>query len=403
MFKYLKFAFIKSKVFIIAATIAGIGVFSCVEEFDPQIIGYGELLVIDGSVIKGEDMQKVVVSRSTTIADPEYIPVSGCEVIVIDDKGNEFPYAEGRPGEYKASIPQEYLSYNSKFQLQVTTPNQNVYQSSFEPLFESSPIDSIYYIDESKQTSTDVYDHGLQFYTDLKAPDDATKNYLWQLQETWEIRTSYEIEGSWKVDDYFPPWYNPIDSLRVCWSNADIKESYTSSTENLVVNEKKKIPLSYIPATSTKLNVRYSMLVKQYSLSDEAYAFHKQANINEETGSLYQAQPDQSKSNLVNINNPGETVLGFFWASSYTEKRVFFDGPLTTYNDNHCKEIIVCEPAFGQSLISYFRSLGRDLYLIALSFDTEKTDSVTSWGFPSEQICIDCTAEGGSTVKPNFW
>jgi hypothetical protein len=40
-----------------------------------------------------------------------------------------------------------------------------------------------------------------------------------------------------------------------------------------LVNEKKKIPLSYISGESEKLNVKYSILVKQFALSDGAFDF----------------------------------------------------------------------------------------------------------------------------------
>lgn len=376
----------------------------CIEQFMPQLSAYEEVLVVDASIIRGDSIQKVVLSKSTDVFEPDFNPMTGCDVYVTDQDGNEFIFEEsGRKGTYLSAIPQSYLSFGSVFQLHITTPEGKEYSSATETILESSPIDSIYHILEPHQTSATAFDNGLQFYADLKAPDSATKNYLWKVEETWEIYTEYNIDGQWKTTSISLPRYKPIEGLSHCWSIEPVLANYTASTQNLVVNEKKRIPLNFVPGTSSKLDVRYSVLVKQFTLNDEAYIYHNQNNFaTSGDEGLYQKQPAQSKCNIKNLDDPNEVVLGYFWASSYTQKRLFFEGPLTTPQQD-CEDLTLCIPPKHQSLMQYFQGLGRDLYLVAMEFANAPADSVTLWAFPPDQMCIDCTTDGATTRKPDYW
>jgi hypothetical protein len=364
---------------------------SCVEEYTPVFKSYEDLLVVDGSIKKGEPLQYVYLSRSTSINHALKKPVSNCQVYVIDQAGNQFNFREATEGTYVASISEEYLKIGNQFQLNITTGEGSNYQSSFETLLESSPVDSVYYAEESSLSENKEVINGLQFYTDLKAPESATKNYLWTIEETWEIRTYYEILGYYlKSEDSI--YFRPVDSLNRCWSTRLIPQYFTSTTANLMVNEKKKVPLNYMPGDSEKINYKYSILVKQFALSGGAYNFWYNNFLNtQEAGSLYEGQPVQSVTNITNINNPSERVLGYFWASSYTEKRILFTGPLINIF-KHCS-MFVCAPPCNMK--AALRGTGRDIVYFTLEGE------YYSW--PIRQICINCLAEGGTDIKPDFW
>lgn len=385
--------------------------YACIEEFEPDISSSDQLLVISGSIIKEDSVQIVQISKSTSLSDSEFNALSGCTVSVSDDLGNVFDYVESsNSGEYHGIVLDQYLNYNTEFQLHVITPDKNEYQSDWDPMLESSSVDSIYYDIESKQTSSEEIEQGIQFYVDLKAPEDATQNYRWKVEETWEIHTSYSIDGYWDRYDTKLPDYEPISGdLGVCWSTELSSDLYSSSTQNLSVNEKKKIPLGFVSSNSSRLSVKYSLLVKQYALSDAAYQFVNQNSVaSGVTGGLYQSQASQTISNIHNINDPDEEILGFFMASSYTEKRIFVEEQ-QAFSDLDCSDLIECIPSEGQSLLGFFMALQKSVYLVALEFNLP-SDSIQAdysyvalWGYPYSQLCIDCTAEGGTTSKPIFW
>ena len=81
----------------------------CVEEYNPNIPEKDQLLVVDGSILQGNEQQTIVITRSTSIHHPEFIAVEGCQVTVTDDRNNSFYFEEETPGKYHAIIDSAYL------------------------------------------------------------------------------------------------------------------------------------------------------------------------------------------------------------------------------------------------------------------------------------------------------
>src|SRR5690606_19752462 len=99
-----------------------------------------------------------------------------------------------------------------------------------------------------------------------------------------------------------------------------------TATTELNENRVFRFPVKYLSKLDPKIQTRYSILVKQYVQSVEAYTFYK---IVKELGSveslLSQGQPGYVAGNMVAEANPEEKVLGFFEASSVTSKRIYFN------------------------------------------------------------------------------
>jgi hypothetical protein len=376
-----------------ALALSGLLLFGCIEEYSPNLKQSASLIVINGSVIKEDSIQYVTVSRSTPVSESEYSAVSDCMVWATNGEGVDFLFEESSRGKYTAVIPQNYMVVGSVFKISVVTPNGNEYDSDYETIYESSPIDSLYYLLESFQSSSMYSGNGLQFYADLKADVNATKNYRWVLEETWEARVPYDIGrieyGEWKegfmnfkwvaneIIEYVPP----IDSFQVCYKTRKINEIYSSTTRNLTVNEKKKIPLRYLAGSDVKQNYQYSLLVKQYALSEKAYEYWSTNQVmTAETGGIYQTQPTSATSNLCNINDPDEVVLGYFWTASYSEQRINFKGPLN-YTPFLCGpyEVDPASPPFTSP-----RYWSGD-------------------GVENDARCFICALTEGTYVKPDFF
>jgi hypothetical protein len=83
-------------------------------------------------------------------------------------------------------------------------------------------------------------------------------------------------------------------------------------------------PVATIPQNDEKISKRYSILVRQYALTKEAYQFHQILQRNtQQTGSLFDPQPSQLSTNLHCLTNPDQPVIGFISASSVEEKIIF--------------------------------------------------------------------------------
>ena len=360
----------------------------CKEPFNPDINEKVDVIAVDGSLIKGKGKQVVVITRSAPLNDIQYLPVKNCTVKIIDELGNEFQFTEESEGRYTAEINEDMLVNQRKYKLHFTTPDGNIYESTDETIIATAPVDSVYAEHESIfNTTSQEYDDVLKYYLDLKAPDEGARYYRWDLTETYEIHSNYYIDGIYLGHGIiFTPQLH--DSIYYCWITKDIDQLFSSSTENLQVNEKKKIPLIEIGPNSKKMAVRYSLLVKQYALSKDAYVYWHQKKVElEESGGLYSSQPGQTKSNIVNINDSQENVLGYFWVSSLSEKRVFYDEPYTYY-----KPFGYCDAAVFDS--ATFDNGDYPIYI---------SGGIRSPALTADRQCFDCTLLGGSLEKPSFW
>jgi hypothetical protein len=73
--------------------------YACIKPFNPQIEGNAvNKMVISGMITDIEGYQEVNISYSSPVNEPEYNPVSGCIVNILDNNGNFFLMSETEPG-----------------------------------------------------------------------------------------------------------------------------------------------------------------------------------------------------------------------------------------------------------------------------------------------------------------
>lgn len=362
----------------------------CIDPYYPDINDNQQSIIIYGTLTNKEGYHYIFVSRSVRYEYHYNIPVRGCSVEVIDDENNSIQFYESEPGLYEQWIDQEYLKTGKKYKLRVITGG-SVYESRYETMLLCPPVGNVYYEIEKRETSDPENDiHGIQFYTDLVAPVGYPKNYRWELEETWEYHAEYLVRAVWDRYVFREGGFYGTDSVFFCWSTDYIHEIHAATLEHTTGDSLSMIPLNYVSNETNRLKVKYSLLVKQYSLSDSAYYYWNQLKQqNEETGGLYETQPAQIRGNISNMNDDNELVLGFFNVSGLTEKRIFVSEGFDFFPMDYCK---LTEPIAIPDLRRYY--WGRTVFLIEVA----RRRYVTA---PNE--CFDCTVRGGTVEKPDFW
>ena len=371
---------------------------SCIEPFEPVIKGSRKVLVINGKITEQPGMHYVEISRSTSYKDPSYEPVRGCVVLVTDENGEMIPFLEREFGKYSADIPGSFLAVGKAYRLQVFTPDQREYCSEYDTLLACPPIDSIYYEVETRETSDpDFILGGIQFYLDMTGSASDSRDFMWQLEETWEywaalfsqyIRRKGEEVISFHSNDHFFK----------CWKTYPIGEIYTKTTRNLSVNALKRNSLNFVSNETDRLRVTYSLLVKQQSLTRRSYVYwEKMRAQSRETGGLYENQPSTAIGNICNTNDPDEVVLGIFYATQQRTKRIMVNN-VSSENDPFEFKIpyLTCE---WESATGTFQLVGDFPYYL-------KSNHPSGYGPPyltADRICFDCRIQGGINVKPDYW
>jgi hypothetical protein len=365
----------------------------CIYEFDPEISGSRDILVINGKVTDQEGNQYIEISRSTTPYEPENSqPVSGYVVEIQDDEGNVFTGTETEPGLYACWIAEEFLVPGTRYKLNITSGEGITYTSDFVELLPCPKIDSISYeIQELPTENPEVVDRGVQFFISTDCTGEYAKNYRWELEETWEYHSAYEIwvyyDGEIQVPDGSSyEYFN-------CWKSNNITEIYTFSTRNLTSGQIRDYPLHFVNNQSDRLSVKYSLLVKQFSLSKAAYDFWKiLEEQSKQSGEMYETQPAEISGNIYSLEQVGETVLGLFYATSVKEKRIFVRPEIVVRKQ-------ICDPYLldRAALMELLTSIPISQYPVYLFSEEEGVYDYAS------QSCFDCRLLGGTIEPPEFW
>jgi len=366
---------------------------ACIEPFDPVINETQEVMVIDGVITDQAGMHKVSVSISSPYGEPEFRPVAGCVVSVRDDLGNIEFYSESweTEGVYEAWLDEPFLGVGKSYSVQVTAPSNNVYISDYDTLLSCPPVDSVYFSEEVSggEDPDDVW-QGLQFYNDVRGFEGGTRNYRWKAVATWEYHSPFTAQYV-RYQGRNIPYIE--DTVSACWLTETIETVYAASTQLLSENNIYQNRLHYVSDQTPRLAARYSLLVEQYSLTDQAYTYwEKLAAQSANSASLYETQPSSSQGNIYNANGSAEKVLGCFYASQIQEKRIFVEleelsFPVGAYT---CR----LDTFQNNSTFMY----DKYYYLISL----EPLGPGPAW-LGGVQNCFDCTERGGDNEIPDFW
>ena len=368
----------------------------CIYPYNPDIEGSSNALVINGKVTDKEGYQYIEISRSVAPYDKDdERPVSGYTVEIQDEKGNSFPGAEMEPGLYGCWMDQEYLVHGRRYRLIVTNDGGKLYVSDFDMLLPCPVIDSISYeIQEMETKDPEVTYQGLQFFVNTDCSGEYAKNFRWELEETWEYHSTYEIFAYYdgmiqELMDYSYDYY-------YCWQSRRISSIYTYSTQNLTSGHIRNYPLHYVSNQTDRLSMKYSILVKQFSLSREAFQFWNTLDQqSKQSGDLYETQPAQIQGNIHPQDEGGEPVLGLFYATSVKEKRIFVSPVIATWGPD-CK-LYGFTMAELLEFLSFYPKNQYPVYLYS-----EGVGLMTIYDYANQE-CFDCRKGGGTVVRPDFW
>ncbi len=364
----------------------------CIKPYSPELKNdSAQKYVVQGMISSIQGFQEVTVSLTSSVNEPQYIAVNGCTVEIIDSHHQIFPLQAYANGIYKVWMNQEDLNPSLSYKVKVITPDNDIIESAFDQMVQGPEIDDVFFEIESIPTHIpDVWDLGIQFYTNLIAEDNQSRFYRWKLTETWEYHSAYPIEFYYDglVQHVSPPDYSQM----YCWTTLPINKIFTLSTMNLSENSFYSFPLNFVENNTSRLGILYSLLIQQIALTENAYTYWDKLRQNsEQNGGLYTSQPMAIKGNLINTTHPEKDVLGFFQASTIYTKRIFVSPPedLPLSINNQCSPIQIEHGFIEISPADY------PAYLLTV-------DGHWSMVHLNDE-CVLCPLRGGTTTKPIYW
>jgi hypothetical protein len=364
---------------------------SCVEPFEPELEESRKVMVISGMITDQPGRHTLSVSRSSHYARPEFEPVENCVATVTNQEGDMLHYTFEGAGIYAVDVPESFLDVGDAASLLVVTPGMKEYRSAYDTILSCPDLDSLYYeIQEQETSDPEKNVMGIQFYLDMSGSTTDSRNLVWQVEETWEYWASLFGTDIWLEDGTHKKYRsNPIFK---CWKNYPIDHLYTATTRNFSSNEITRMALNYASNETDRLSVTYSIIVKQQSVSGDAFDYFRRLNEQAaESGGLYDIQPSSVIGNLYSVSDPDEVVLGYFHAGQLREKQLFVhNNNFFDFNVPH----ISCE----YQAMTWIWESGRIDYPVYIynpgNFQPSKSG-------PSE--CFDCRLQGGDTIRPVNW
>lgn len=388
---------------------------SCVEEYWPELDDNNDnLLVIEGKITNEAGPYTIQLSNPSSIHDPILQPLSNASVLIIENEGIVELLTEVSPGVYMSSENGIQGLVGREYKLRVET-NGKVYESEFEELLPSIGIESITYqedIDYAQDDETDGEDDkkGFQYYVSTEIAPSSTNYYYWEIDETYEYHSPYKIESSYsgqaivKKQNKFEFYY--------CWTTKPINNVYTQSTINLSEAKINNLPLHFVSFDDEKLKIRYSILVKQYSISKNAQIFYSGLEEqNSDQGSLYSKQPYQIRGNMRNLDDPDEIVLGYFLTGGVATKRIFtpavYQMSSKEWSMKNCN-ILSDGGSPDNSLYGTLLSSGPNDWPMYMTYAWVMVPDShpVAWEYTLAVVstpCVDCREHGGTIQKPDFW
>ena len=359
----------------------------CKDRYTP-VLGNNvtNLLVVEGFINAGGDSTIIKLSRTVQVSSASTLnPETNATVSVESESNESFPLGEIKAGVYSA-LPLS-LNASKKYRVKIRTRDGSTYQSDLVEVKLSPPIDKIGWTAKP---------NGLQIYANTHDASKKSIYYRWEFEDSWIFFAKFRSQLIWRGQGLDSRAQS--EDIYKCWSSGASTKIALGSSAKLnddIINEGQVV---LIPPTSEKLSETYSILVKQYALTKEAYDFWDNLRKNTESlGSIFDAQPSQLTGNIHNTANPAEPVLGFISAGSVQKQRIFVnkrDLPnwTPTYPYNTCVAYDVV-PNGGESRFS-------DGTAIPLEY--EFVGGVQVGTRAASRECADCTIRG-TTKKPSFW
>lgn len=387
----------------------------CVDPYYPHLENYGSLLVVEGLITNQNRHYEVKLSRTVLSQDKKPEAVSDASVSITDNEGGTFDFIGNGNGTYRSDSVEFNGEAGKTYVLHIKTKEGMQYESEPVIMQPVAEIDTLYF-EKSEAFINDREDiqPGITIYLDSEKGDDLSKYYRWDYEETWKFR----IPNPHRYEYINDTEIVAVNNVReFCWKN---HKSDNIKVKSVLQGESgfiRKEPVCFIPsAKSDRLTTGYSILVRQYSLSEKEYDFWTNLKqINESGGDIFEKQPYSVPGNIVSLDNPEEKVLGYFQVSGVSEKRLFIkpeqldELKLPGYKSD-CQRFVVCPddypsnpPAIPRqtfnSINEMFMATG-DFTFVEPLYDT-LTGELMKLVF-SMNSCSKCEMTG-DPVKPDFW
>jgi hypothetical protein len=296
--------------------------FSCVDAIVVDNVNNANLLIVEGRISSEVGPHKIRLSRSANYGDVfsgEITGEPGASIFIRDNLGNTEKLNEDGSGYYSTSDQFQGI-VDREYTLFIITKDKQEYQSYPEKLSKVPAIEKLFY-EFTELPSDGEPISGINIYSQFSDDINSSNFYKWEVGGTFLFKAHPEL--------YMPP-RSPVAVPKDCCS-----ECYRSELINNISISKDRFyngnissqKVQFVLDDGARFYGKYAAFVAQMSISKDAFIFfnllENQLSIQ---GNIFDPPPAQIRGNIINMTNPEEDVVGFFYASDITRDTLFVKG-----------------------------------------------------------------------------
>ncbi|NNK28284.1 MAG: DUF4249 domain-containing protein, partial [Flavobacteriaceae bacterium] len=311
--------------------------YGCVEEIDLRTEiqeEYESALVIEATLTNEMKNQVILLSRVYLLEEEGPSPEFNAQVRVLDGNGNSYQFQQVFPGRYEsesifAAQP------NTVYELEINTSDGGSYGSSMEELTNETQINDLYVERDFNENN----EEGVSIYVDSFDPTGNSLFYRYTYEETFKIIAPDYSPEDMEYEYIYGNPDNPTEitgvlyflvqkeeQQQICFATVASEDIIISSTNDLNEDSINRFRVRFLGRDNPIISHRYSILVRQYVQSPEAFEYYKTLKeFSDSDNLLSQSQPGFLNGNVFSESDQEEKVIGFFQVSSVDEKRVYFN------------------------------------------------------------------------------
>lgn len=281
------------------------------------------MLSVEGFITTGEGPHEIRLSRVARFG-PSFIgfnlPETRAVVLVRDDQGMVVELLESDPGVYK-TIPGFKGKIGNSYNLEIQLSNGTRYISKPEMLVSVPRVDSLSYSSvKTPTTNRFVEEVGVQVFAHFQDPDEETNYYYWRpIESTFILVSEPDAPGTQGGTTasccsrcFHTDVPKPANVITV--GDSDFNGTYQNRF------------IAYVVDNGMRFKEAYRLDILHLSISQEAQRFlslvNQQLSL---TGSVFDPPPANIRGNLINLDDPNEQVLGYFFVSDVQLLRVYIE------------------------------------------------------------------------------
>lgn len=378
----------KNKIFhMILILIIGI-LQSCRDPFEPDLSPQSvDFLVVEGYIeVSGES--QISLGRTSPInSNTAPILEEGARVFLSDNL-NLWDFEEKGNGQYTLN---GNFDPTKEYTLSIWLKNGKQYTSDPMIPIISPEIEELAFVQDND---------GVEIYISTKGEQEK-QYFMWSYEEHWIFNSGvrsfliYE-EGSIRIR-------NEDERVDRCWKDNINPKIVLQDAARFEDNRILQRELIRIPPRSEKLTNRYSVLVKQRAIDQDAFNFWEILRKNsDDIGGIFSPLPSLITGNIQNTEDSSEKVIGFISMGKSSNKRLYinasevFPWPVFIPEYEYCQifqdtippTATAIRDAFNNGVVVPAREVWDGMFLLGYR--------------GADYRCVDCTLRG-TNVRPEFW